>query len=439
MRASRDEGGFLLIQVSFLLLVLMGLAALVIDMGMARATQRFLQSSADAACLDGLRFRDAVPGDPSVSDLERRRSAARVASLVHDEDLDLNTAPEDFLLGAGPQFETGVGGINDPGGGLLVGQGPYMPALRTNAEGNEVHGDLVAGSFTAVDPTDAGNSRWHDESFNYLRNDFQVVSPTDAPSAPAFLARLRRTNDRDGFDRQDGVSSAGPTVPFLFGLGSGVLSSDNPDVYDPRRDGITVRATAIADARPVLAAGIARDGLLGVLPIALDLTDPSIQRVLAFRDDSWRQDLVAGALFEVIVRADGSILGAPTGPSPQATGLAQVASNLIRVGDPALPGPGGPVAPIAGSVGLQGVHYVALYTVSGAAAVVSGFAALRIDTAVSSLDADGAPMLTLRGSKLASIVAPENASAVPVLANNVGALLPPAVGREPLLAPVLAR
>lgn len=439
MKRSQGKGGFLLMQVSFLLLVLMGLAALVIDLGMARVTQGFLQSSADAASLDGLRFRDVLLTDPVASDVDRRLAASRAASRVHDEDLDLSTEARGLLLGGGPQFQTGTTGIDSPAGGLLVGQGPYLPVLQTNAASNEVHGDLVAGSFTALDPADPGNSRWHAEQSSYARTDFQAANPADAPGAPAFLARLRRTNNRLGLDRVGGVSSAGPTLPFLFGLGSGVLTSERPDLYDPRRDGLTVRATAIADARPAIAAGLAREGVLGVAPVALDLTDPAIQRVLAFRDDSWRLDLVAGGLFEVTVGADGLIQGTPAGPSPGASGLAQANVGLVRVGDAALAGPRGRVAPAILPGGLEGVQYVALYSITGSNAVISGLAAVRIDAALLGVDSDGAPLLTLQGSKLASLVAPENASAVPALATNVGALLPLAAEREPLLAPVLAR
>ncbi|MEM7516279.1 MAG: hypothetical protein AAF368_05065, partial [Planctomycetota bacterium] len=52
---------------------------------------------------------------------------------------------------------------------------------------------------------------------------------------------------------------------------------------------------------------------------------------------------------------------------------------------------------------------------------------------------DGQPAWTLTGVKLTSLVAPENASAVPSLASNFGALLPPSPDRGALLAPVLVR
>ncbi len=441
MSRTRDQGGFLLLQVAFFLLVLMGLAALVIDMGIARATQGFMQSSADAASLDGLRYRDVNLEDRADSDLQRRMLASRAASLVHDEDLDLDTAPQAYLLGAGPQIETGVGGIDDPAGGLLVGRDPYLPGLALNEVENAVHGDLVAGEFLALDPAAPGNPNWHQEPGSYVRQDFQASSAADAPQANAFLARLRRSNDTLGLDRLAGVSTAGPTLPFLFGLGSGVLSSERPDLYDPRRDGITVRATAIADARPVVAAGLARDGILGVAQVALENTIPGQTRVLSFDDVSWRTDLLTGGLFEVVVFADGSISGTPAGPSPAAAGMAQPAAGLLRVGASALSAPRGAVTPALIFGGLEGVLYTALYVPSAAPpfATLTGFGAVRIDSALLGTDTAGQPSLTLSGVKLESLIAPENASAIATLALDVAALQPVAVGREPLLAPVLVR
>ena len=92
--------------------------------------------------------------------------------------------------------------------------------------------------------------------------------------------------------------------------------------------------------------------------------------------------------------------------------------------------------PVAADVAqLPGLRYVAL-TLGGA---ITGFAAVQITSAVGALAETSQPVLAVTGVKLASIVAPENASAVPALASNPAALLPPAPGRELLLAPVLAR
>ena len=45
-------------------------------------------------------------------------------------------------LGAGPNIDTGVVGVNSPAGGLLVTSGAYRPSLEPN-RGNAREGDLV--------------------------------------------------------------------------------------------------------------------------------------------------------------------------------------------------------------------------------------------------------------------------------------------------------
>lgn len=441
MRKKRDARGAILLQASFLILVLMGLAAVIIDMGIARATQGFMQVGADTASLEGLRLRDAVVGDSLQSDLQRRAAASRLTSLVYDEDLDLLTGPADYRLGAGPQIETGVGGVQDPAGGELVGQGQYIPSLQLNADANAIHGDLVSGTFTATDPLNPGNPNWHAERGTYARADFAAAAVADAPTAPAFLARLRRTNDRLGLDRQDGVSSAGPTLPFLFGLGSGVLSTPDSTVYDPRRDGITVRATSISEARRAVAVGIASDLVNGVVPVAVDFVDPNLRRILAFEDASWQADLATGGPFQMVVSSDGAIAGVPGGDSAQVRGLSQPVRSLARVGDPVLAAPAaGSIALIVAPASILGIRYVVLYSPGpGGAPRISGFGAVQINSAVLGTDSGGNRTLTLSGQKLASLVAPENASAVPALATDLSALLPTSVPRQPLLAPILAR
>ena len=343
-RASARRRGAILLQVSFLLFALLGLVALVIDMGIARSTQVFLQAGADTASVEGLRLRNLDVGDPSQSDVDRRVAASRSAALVFDEDLDLSTGPARYLLGGGPRFETGVGGIDDPAGGLLVSQGPYLPDLQPNA-GNEAFGDLVAGTFTAVDPANPGNPVWHVEDGLYQRPDFT----------------------------------------------------------------------------------------------AADAADPSVLRVLAFEDASWQTDFTTNGAFEVTVTADGAILGNAGGPTPSAAGFAQPAPTLVRVGDVALSvADPGSVIP-APEEGIEGVRYVALFTDVAGGARVTGFAAVFIATATPGVDGQGNPTLVLAGRKLASLVAPENASAVPALATDLSVQLAPSPARESLLAPVLAR
>jgi len=118
----------------------------------------------------------------------------------------------------------------------------------------------------------------------YRRSDFVPANPNpqgglgNTPD-DSFLVRMRRTNNFQGLDAIPGVSSSGPALPFLFGRGT-VMSVNQAGPfggYNPRVHGLTVRATAIADARPALAVGtsLALGGLaqerraLGVLPFVI--------------------------------------------------------------------------------------------------------------------------------------------------------------------------
>src|SRR5918995_462469 len=65
-----QRAGFTLVYVVLMLFGLLALAALVIDVGFARLTQRQMQTATDTAALEALRFRDEYPlpdWDPSLS------------------------------------------------------------------------------------------------------------------------------------------------------------------------------------------------------------------------------------------------------------------------------------------------------------------------------------------------------------------------------------
>ena len=56
--ARSHRGGYTLVFFAMLMFALMGLAALVIDIGFARLTQRQMQTAVDSAALEGLRWKD---------------------------------------------------------------------------------------------------------------------------------------------------------------------------------------------------------------------------------------------------------------------------------------------------------------------------------------------------------------------------------------------
>jgi hypothetical protein len=233
-----------LVIVALLLIAIFGLAALVIDLGVARLTQRQMQMAVDGAALEGLRYRDVAPelteATPVQRDvLRRQRVARRIAEHFDD---DLSATPSDAMqMGAGPI-------INFSGGVAMPGETPWYagqtmsvsPTPETRVfkpqDGFQLnHDNLEAGDIVFGN---AKPSAVNDEPTPYSRSDFEPGSSGDA-----VLVRLRRTqgfaSDLNGFDNVAGVSSSGPALPYLFGRG--VLLSG-----ETRGRGIPVRATAIA-------------------------------------------------------------------------------------------------------------------------------------------------------------------------------------------------
>ena len=120
------------------------------------------------------------------------------------------------------------------------------PGLELNADNAQQNGDMVAGTYSVNTGYDA--TQLADEDANYNRRDFTPsVGTAAATSAPAYLVRMRRTNDANSLDHVAGVSSGGPTLPFLFGRGSLMAQSGSSGPLSVA-SGITVRATAIAAA-----------------------------------------------------------------------------------------------------------------------------------------------------------------------------------------------
>lgn len=255
---------------AMLLSGLLALGGLVLDMGLVILTQGQMQVGADPAALEGLRVRDAVDMNGELlGEASRRQVASTVASLVYDDDLDPAAAPTlQLQLGAGPELELSDG-ITDLNASQLItlpDQRTYVPVLQPNLD-NLAHGDMVAGTFAPTEPAAPGH-----EDAGYARNDFTPSDQAGSPAANAFLVRLRRTNDVAGLDHHVGVSSSGTTLPLLLGHGSTAVAGG--DDYSVRHHGFTVRATAIADARPALRVGLPQattaPPLEGATPFALD-------------------------------------------------------------------------------------------------------------------------------------------------------------------------
>jgi len=257
-----------------LLMALMGMAALVIDMGLARLTARQMETAAAGAALEGLRGRDREEIADETRDLARRQAASDHIAMLFDDDL----RPESGDLrpfGAGPEFAlTGGAGDVRVGGSrkIEIGATPVYKPRRSDDtlglelnEGNAAHGDMVAGEYHAAQS--------HSEDGSYARADFTPSEADDEVPGGAFLVRLRRAYDDDGLglDSDPGVSSNGPPIPFLFGQGAMLPAADPVARYSPRHHGITVRATAIADAKRAKSVGaaIAERNIAGGLPFVI--------------------------------------------------------------------------------------------------------------------------------------------------------------------------
>lgn len=274
----------MLIQLCFVILMLFGVAALTIDLGIARLTQVQMQNAADTAALEGLRGRDTVG---ATADQDRRLAACQMAAWNFDDTFNPHCQPGETeiehlsdategsaWLGAGPVIavQDGIAPVVPPLNSTrqvldLDNSGVYKPVLQSNPGDPQIQsGDMVSGCFVP--------GQRPSEDATYARSDFRAADPESADCAfassraPSFLVRLRRANGP--LDHTGGVSSGQPPLPLLFGMGTQVATNSDPNGL--RTNGIPIHAAAIAHSRPALRAGVARAGLLGVTPFAVTKT-----------------------------------------------------------------------------------------------------------------------------------------------------------------------
>ena len=312
----------MLTQFVFIVFAMFAVLSLVIDVGYARLTQGRMQHAADVAALEGLRKRDVgvrnpangqVVNDPFASDCLRRTAANRLVHSVFDDDLDATNGDPDYQFGAGPIVDVsdGVTNLHALATIGVPDVHAYKPDLQLN-QLNEVHGDMVSGRFCyTADPSRSEDAAYAETIVcteaqhadgSYARNDFNpnltsprppaAFSSCPSPDGPlpdpwplggtgslagvddsAFLVRLRRSNELQGFGDQTDpdVASSGPSLPLVFGRGTTIFGDDPAAEYSPRRDGLTVRATAIAEVRPALHVGLpqANPAQPGVTPFTM--------------------------------------------------------------------------------------------------------------------------------------------------------------------------
>jgi hypothetical protein len=267
----------------------------------------------------------------------------------------------------------------------------------------------------------------HAEDCQYNRSDFSPNTDlTKSSLAPSFLVRLRRTDHRnDALDRNSnvapalGVSSSGEPLPFLFARGTFINGADpnNAAVYSPRRDGLTVRATALAGARPALHVGSpatlpGSPPVTGVMPFA-------------FTECFWSTTLSNGTPVSFSVNSSG-IITIPTacidGAGMFYVQPAQTVGNVItslgmQGSPPVVPG----YVPIYDpSLGNLVIGFGFLNTPSGGTPQISKVSSSMAVTNATALVTGGFPV---SGATLAAVLLANGRL------NGEGALLVPVIAR----------
>ena len=391
--------GTVLVLFAMLIFALMAMAALAVDMGLLIDTQRQMQSAADSAALEGLRWRDDTtassllnPSQPTYTqDQVRRQLASDLATRIFDyrlrSDGDHTNPPlsdnsyDPMQVGAGPVLL--YSGGTTQAYALQLVQVPAQPfdhvykpsafssasasltfqPLQLNSSSNLQNGDLVAGTFGTNPSYSSSNTANEDKLYN--RRDF-VPTPsggtpaTALPSwpgcggpitsrvwttcpAPARSVRRCRSCSRGSLI----TASSDPTL--------------NPNGYNPRRDGLTVRGTGIANATPAKMVGpafppglfptapassLGTNGMNGLAPFALSVafwnslagqTQVTVQANGQITTGTGSGQMIRiSSLSSAATATDASIVvvtaaGFPTTASPFVPFLVRIDNELLRV------------------------------------------------------------------------------------------------------------
>ena len=267
----RRRGQALVLMIVFLLIALIGVLALTLDFGFVLLARRQMQTGVNTTALEGARDVDTNQDGQG----DGRQNASTLLRNNYDDDFDLTGNTTTVGAGIDGSLVQGNGYQNTRlGDGTNArdlyrrrSQFVYRPIPQLNAA-NEIHGDFVRGEYEVND--DPSLALKHAEFSDYTRDDFSATEDGDA-----FLVRLRRTHDPLGIDNIAGVSSAGSGMPLLIGRLGWMADVPNDAEFSIRRDGVTVRATAIADKRIAVRVWT-YDGdqeILGAIPFWIRQTD----------------------------------------------------------------------------------------------------------------------------------------------------------------------
>ncbi|MEM1069753.1 MAG: Tad domain-containing protein [Planctomycetota bacterium] len=221
-KSNQGRRGYALVIFAMMLFGLFAMAALVIDIGFVRLAQRQMQTAADAAALEGLRNE----GDASITFAMRQDEATQIIEFTFDDDLNPGNG-DDGIAGAGGQFGAGPlvdfsGGVSDP--------------------------NLAASQLLTIDPNNIA---------------YKPQMQQGLETTGQFRVSLQRGGS---LDNSAAIFSRGPAVPLLFARGSLV---DRELI----RNGITVRASAVAEARPVVRLWQASSLGLSLQPVAFEVSN----------------------------------------------------------------------------------------------------------------------------------------------------------------------
>jgi hypothetical protein len=350
-RPGPERRGAVFIALAITIVIFFGVAAWVVDLGMFRLTFSQMNAATGAAALEGLRYADALP------DTARRVRASQLVLRINDEDQDLST--DDDVYGLGPLFAVDDGDGSELALNALLQTGVANPAdtdipagvnkwkrkidlgggeqgwLELNP-GNLFYGDMVAGEYDETQPH-------NDYADNTTATPYQRADFDHTGDDSAFLVRLRRTTTASSQDREPGVSSAGPPIPFMMARAS--MAQTGPTGNNPRAAdrGMVVRATAIADSKRAATVGpLGFDNEPDLIPEPpLDFGGAKIQGVAPFALDLdyWNSGLlVVGGTDSLRVAVGGFFSGSITrvGGGSSGVGVAYRSTSLaadVNIGD----------------------------------------------------------------------------------------------------------
>ncbi len=266
------RSGQSLLLMFFIILMLLGVMALTLDFGFVLLARRQMQTGVNTAAMEGLRGQGLTTHDSNGEEL-RRENAREMLRLNFDDDFDLSAnnttigAGIDSSLIQGNGFrQTTIGPADTTLAEDLANRSSFIfrPDNFELNEDNEAYGDMVVGTY------DPATATAHTESSDYSRSDFTATTTNPA----SFLIRMRRTHNPGGLDEVPGVSSRGGGLPLLLGR-AGWFQAESPAAdYSIRRDGVLVRATAIANVVPARSVGVAdltiNPPLIGLAPLAIE-------------------------------------------------------------------------------------------------------------------------------------------------------------------------